>query len=195
MADQKISAMPAASTLDGTELAPLVQGGANVRATLTAINALSQNRIALFRNTTHTYTAANTANIITFDTTAIAQNIALVDSSKITFSVAGEYLLNFNFQMSNVGTQNGSCSFWVRLNGVDFPASNTRVDVPSSHGGSPGRIVASFTLPGIAAVNDYVEIVSFATTTEISIVAVGPQVSPTRPSTPAGVVVVHQIGS
>jgi len=195
MADQKISAMPAASTLDGTELAPLVQGGANVRTTLTAINALSQNRIALFRNTTYTYTAANTAEIITFDNTAIAQNITLVDNSKITFSVAGEYLLNFNFQMANTDSQEGSCEFWVRLNGVDFPGSNTRFDVPSSHGGNPGRIVASFTLPGIAAVNDYVQLVSFTTKTEISIISVGPQVSPTRPSTPAGVVVVHQIGS
>lgn len=37
MADQKISAMPAAATLDGTEIVPLVQGGANVQDTVTAL--------------------------------------------------------------------------------------------------------------------------------------------------------------
>jgi hypothetical protein len=34
MADQKISAMPSAATLTGAELIPLVQSGANVKATL-----------------------------------------------------------------------------------------------------------------------------------------------------------------
>ena len=33
MANEKISAMPAASALDGAELVPLVQSGGNVRAT------------------------------------------------------------------------------------------------------------------------------------------------------------------
>ena len=35
MADTKISAMPAAATLDGTEIVPLVQGGLNVQDTVT----------------------------------------------------------------------------------------------------------------------------------------------------------------
>lgn len=34
MADEKISAMTSATTLDGTELVPLVQGGANVKGTV-----------------------------------------------------------------------------------------------------------------------------------------------------------------
>ena len=34
MADQKISAMPSANPLDGTELVPLVQTGLNVQATI-----------------------------------------------------------------------------------------------------------------------------------------------------------------
>jgi len=33
MADQKISAMPSASTLDGTEITPIVQGGLNKQVT------------------------------------------------------------------------------------------------------------------------------------------------------------------
>lgn len=37
MPDTKISAMPAAATLDGTEILPLVQAGANVQETVTAL--------------------------------------------------------------------------------------------------------------------------------------------------------------
>lgn len=37
MADTKISAMPAAATLDGSEIVPLVQGGANVQDTVTTL--------------------------------------------------------------------------------------------------------------------------------------------------------------
>src|SRR6266404_2535446 len=41
MADQKISQLPGAAALTGTELIELVQGGANVRSTATAIGALA----------------------------------------------------------------------------------------------------------------------------------------------------------
>lgn len=41
MADEKISQMPDASALDGSELVPVVQGGANVKTTTAAIAALA----------------------------------------------------------------------------------------------------------------------------------------------------------
>ena len=41
MADTKISAMTSAAALDGTELVPVVQGGANVKATTQAIADLA----------------------------------------------------------------------------------------------------------------------------------------------------------
>ena len=52
MADTKISAMPAAATLDGTEIAPLVQAGANVQDTvLNIVNETIATAPATFRTT------------------------------------------------------------------------------------------------------------------------------------------------
>jgi len=51
MADTKISAMPAAATLDSTELIPLVQGGTNVQTT--ALNVVNQT-IQAFPSTART---------------------------------------------------------------------------------------------------------------------------------------------
>lgn len=42
MADQKISAMPAATTLSGAELVPLVQGGANVQTTVGDLSSFTE---------------------------------------------------------------------------------------------------------------------------------------------------------
>jgi len=193
MADQKISAMPSASTLDGTELVPLVQSGANVQSTVSDINAFTTNRISLISSTTQT-ALANTATIVTFDTTAFSQNISLVDSSKITFAVAGAYVLNFSFQMSNSDTQIHTADFWVRLNGTNYALTNTKLDIPSSHGGIPGHIVASWSIPGIAAANDYVEIVWSTTSANVIVEYTGPDTSPTRPATPSVIAAVWQVG-
>lgn len=53
MASEKISAMPSAATLDGTELVPLVQGGVNCQCTVDTLLArllrnLSAGQIAYF---------------------------------------------------------------------------------------------------------------------------------------------------
>lgn len=193
MADQKISAMSAASALDGTELVPLVQGGVNVRSTVALVNAFTTNRIALIRTSSLSLTA-NTESIITFDTTAFSQNISLVSSSQITFAKAGQYLLSFDFQVQNANNQIQSIDFWVKLNGTNYPLSNVKYDITESHGGNPGRVVASFSLPGIASANDYIQIACAPSNSEVSLIALGAQTSPARPSTPSGVVTIHQIG-
>lgn len=193
MADQKISAMPNAAALTGTEQIPLVQGGANVKTTVATLNGFTTNRIALIRTTSLTL-AADTATAISFDTTAFSQNISIANGSEITFAKAGQYLLTFDFQVQNANNQIESIDFWVQLNGVNYPLSNTRYDLTSSHGGGAGRTVASFSLPGIAAANDMIEILCSATSADVSLVTVGTQTSPARPSTPAGVATIQQIG-
>ena len=193
MADQKISAMPAANTLDGTELLPLVQSGANVQSTVSDVNAFAQNRITLLSSTTQT-AAANTATVITYDTEAFGQNISLVDGSKITFAVDGVFVLNFSFQMANSDTQIHTADFWVRLNGSDYPLSNTSLDIPGKHGGIDGHIVASWSIPGQATAGDYVQLVWSTTSANVSIEYTGTQTTPTRPATPSVIATVWQVG-
>ena len=193
MADQKISAMPSAATLTGAELAPLVQEGANVQSTVSDINAFAQNRLTLLSSTTQTATA-NVATVITYDTEAFGQNISLVDGSKITFAVDGYFILNFSFQMANSDTQIHVADFWVRLNGVDYPLSNTTLDIPAKHGGVDGHTVASWSIPGQATAGDYVQLVWSTNSSNVSIQYTGTQTSPTRPATPSVIATIWQVG-
>jgi hypothetical protein len=193
MADQKISAMPSAATLDGTELVPLVQGGVNVQTAVSNVGGFYTNRIALFDSTTQT-ALANTATVMTYDTVAFSQNISLVDNSKITFAVAGTFMLNVVLQMENQGNQIYTADFWIRLNGSDYPLSNTREDIPAFHAGEPGHIVVAINIPGIADAGDYIELVWSTTSADVNIEYTAAQVSPTRPATPSIILTVFQIG-
>ena len=193
MADQKISAMSNASALDGTELVPLVQGGANVKTTVATLNAFTTNRIALLSSQTQTATA-DTATLVTFNNTAFSQNISIANGTDITFAKAGAFVLDFSFQLSNANTQIETVDIWLRLNGVDYALSNTSIDVPSSHGGKEGEIVAAWSIPGVAAANDYVQIVWSTTDAQATIKFKAAQTSPTRPTTPSAIATVFQIG-
>lgn len=193
MADQKISAMSNASALDGTELVPLVQSGANVKTTVATLNAFTTNRIALLSSETQTATA-DTATLVTFNNTAFSQNISIVDDTKITFAKAGAFVLDFSFQLSNANSQIQTVDIWIRLNGADYALSNTSIDVPESHGGKEGEIVAAWSIPGVAAANDYVEIVWSTSDADTTIKYKAAQTSPTRPTTPSAIATVFQIG-
>lgn len=193
MADQKISAMPNASALTGTEQVPLVQSGANVKSTPDAINALVTNH-GSFYSLNDQSVVANTATVITTEHTAFAQEISCVDDSKFTFNKPGVYNLQFSLQLANSSTQIQTASFWVRLNGSDYPASNTEIDVPSSHGGTPGKIVAAWNIMGVATTaGDYIQLVWSATSATVTIEAIPAQVSPTRPATPSAIITLQQV--
>lgn len=102
MANQKISTLPAAAPLIGTELVEVVQGGANVKTTVSAIAA---------KITTPTYSATALIGtddvilpgagdyVIAVDTTAgpitYTGFIAQRDGQRLTFNCAGVNLLNF----------------------------------------------------------------------------------------------------
>lgn len=193
MADQKISAMPNASALDGTEQVPLVQGGANVKTTVATLNGFTTNRIALLSSETQT-AVADTATLVTFNTTAFSQNISIVNTTDITFAKAGAFVLDFSFQLSNAHSQIETADFWIRLNGNNYALSNTSIDVPASHGGKEGEIVAAWSIPGVAAANDYVQIVWSTTSADVTIKFKAAQTSPTRPTTPSAIATVFQIG-
>ena len=67
MADQKISQMPAAGTLTGAELVPLVQNGLNVQSTLGNVKAFNNTYIAVSSDQDQTGNVS-TGTVMTFST-------------------------------------------------------------------------------------------------------------------------------
>ena len=96
MADQKISAMPNAATLTGAELVPLVQSGANVKATLNSLRAFD-NAYGAFSDTTDQTGSTTVGTVVSMDTVDVADGITLASSTNITVPADGI----FSFQFKN----------------------------------------------------------------------------------------------
>jgi hypothetical protein len=114
MADQKISAMPSASTLDGTELIPLVQSGVNVQATITDIadyttatnlgfGEIYVASASTSQTTSSTPSAYTTLTAFTTNGVSATGVTPVAASDKLTLVNPGTYQIMFNasFTASN----------------------------------------------------------------------------------------------
>lgn len=106
---------------------------------------------------TQTPAAVNTPQIVTLNTTGLANNLTL-SSNRITVPTAGRYNVAFSLQATNSDTQIHDLDIWFRINGSDVPNSASISSVQSSHGGQPGYkvVAANFFMP--FAANDYLEL-------------------------------------
>jgi hypothetical protein len=103
MANQKISTLPAAAALVGTELLELVQGGTNVKSTVGAIAteiATPTYSAAALTGTDNVVLPGSGDYVISVDTTAgpitYTGFVAQRDGQKLTFNCAGANNLNFS---------------------------------------------------------------------------------------------------
>ena len=127
-------------------------------------------------------TTANTATLMTFNTTDFANGVS-INSSQITVAYAGIYNLQFSAQFQNTDTQEHDAYIWLRQNGVDIPGSTGFVSIVSSHGGTPGHAIIGWNYFLELGVNDYVEIYWSPTNAGVTIQHLAASGTPTKPST------------
>ena len=112
MSNTKITDMTAATTpLTGAEIVPLVQGGANVKATLLQALAATYAEIYVAAGVTaQTLTNANTFYKITaFTTDGLSNGITpQAASDSIKFDIAGDYLVQFFVTFSDANNKDFS---------------------------------------------------------------------------------------
>lgn len=193
MADQKISAMPSAATLTGAELVPLVQSGANVKATLNSIRAFD-NAYGGFSDSTDQTGSISAGTVVTFNTIDVADGITIASGSRITVPNAGKYSLQFSIQFKNTNNAQDDATVWLRINGVDLANSATQYTIPArKSAGIFGYNVASLTFLLDLAANDYVEIVWIPTATTVTIEHLPASVSPAYPAIPSVIATVAQV--
>jgi hypothetical protein len=145
MADQKISAMPSATTpLTGTELVPLVQGGANVKATLSAFGQYAIDTFqsyGAFQDLGADQTAAaNAVTLLRIDTTDFTQGVTRA-GSRITLTNAGVYSITISLQLTNTTANYDSFTLWPVINGTAPTGSASTVNVPEKKGGIDGLTI------------------------------------------------------
>lgn len=127
-------------------------------------------------------TTANTATLMTLNTTDFANGVSIA-SSKITTQYAGIYNLQFSTQFQNTDNQLQDISIWLRQNGVDIAGSTGFVSIPAKAGAIEAHEIIGWNYYVSMAAGDYIEIYWSTTNASVTIQTYPTSVSPTRPST------------
>jgi hypothetical protein len=130
-------------------------------------------------------TTANTATLMTLNTTDFANDVSIA-SSKITAATAGIYNLQFSAQFQNTDNEIQDMSIWLRQNGVDIPGSTGFVSIPahkSASAGDEAHAIVGWNYYIQMQANDYVEIWWSTTNSTVTIQHYPTTTGPVRPST------------
>ena len=193
MADQKISAMPSASTLTGAELVPLVQSGVNVQTTLDTIRAYD-NAYGAWSDSTDQTGSITAGTAVTYNTQDVSDGVTLASNSQITVPNTGKYNLQFSLQFKNVENAQHEVVVWLKVNGVDLPNSSTIYTIPARKNASIfGYNVAALTFLLDLTANDYVEAFWLPSIATLTIENLPASVSPAYPAVPSAIVQMIQV--
>jgi len=194
MADQKISAMPSAATLTGAELVPLVQSGANVKATLSTMTAFSRGNAGAYSSNATQTGSTSVGTALTFNTTDFAGGITLASTTRLTVPVAGTYNLQFSVQLQSTDTAPQDAYIWLRVNGTDVGGSAGVVGMPARKNPSdPFHAIYGWNYFLTLTAGQYVEIVWLPTATTVTVPFYAAQTTPAIPSTQSVVVTMTQV--
>ena len=130
-------------------------------------------------------TTANTATLMTLNTTDFANGVSIA-SSKITVANAGIYNLQFSAQFQNTDNQIQDISIWLKQNGTDITGSTGFISIPahkSAAAGQEAHEIIGWNYFLSMNANDYVEIYWSTTLASVTIQAYNASTGPVRPST------------
>lgn len=153
MANVKITDLTAASTpLVGTEVLEIVQAGTSKKVAASDIgnsaNALPYASLAgrayISANSTTDQTGSvSAATAIRMANTTFSSGISITNDgggnpTRITFAVAGTYMIAPSIQFANSDSTDHDATVWFRKNGVNVPDSATVVNIPKAADGGSG---------------------------------------------------------
>jgi len=130
-------------------------------------------------------TTANTATLMTLNTTDFANQVS-ISSSKISVVNAGIYNLQFSAQFQNTDNQIQDISIWLRQNGTDIPGSTGFVSIParkSAAAGEEAHEIIGWNYYVQMQANDYIQIYWSTTLASVTIQYYPTSTGPVRPST------------
>jgi hypothetical protein len=137
---------------------------------------------AFSSNLTQT-TTANTATLMTMNTTDFSSNVTL-NSSNITVEYAGIYNLQFSAQLENADNAPEDVFIWLKQNGVDIPGSAGKVGMPARKAVSnPSHDIKGWNYFLSMNAGDNVAIYWSPTQSNVTIPFYAASGSPTKPST------------
>jgi hypothetical protein len=199
MADQKISAMPAASTpLTGAELIPLVGDGVNVKTTISGLAAFGRSNF--FNHGAWQDITTQTGNItagtpFTFNTADVVDGVTLVSGSRLTVPVTGVYNIQWSGQFQNIENTVEDVHVWLRINGVDVPGSAGDISISARRSATIfSRTIIGWNYFLSLTAGQYVELIWLPSVATLTVPAFPASITPAYPSTASVIVTVDQVG-
>jgi hypothetical protein len=140
--------------------------------------------------------ALNTATPMTVNKTAEAAGVSVANNgsgnpSRITFTNAGTYNIQFSAQLHHTGGAGSGniIIIWFRLNGTDIAASATKLTVTSS---SP-YLVASWNFVQTVTASQYIEIMWATDNVNVFLEQEPAGTAPVSPIVPSVIITAQQI--
>ena len=131
-------------------------------------------------------------NIITLNRIIFSDGINVENNSRITFAYPGQYLVTARFQFANRGNAAQIFEIWAKNNGVNYPLSNTRFDIPARKSASVYSHVTA-NISGIFTVTngEYLEFAWWSDGADVVIEHYAAGTTPTRPEIASAIVTIN----
>jgi hypothetical protein len=125
-----------------------------------------------------------------------SRDIKIISNERITFDHPGIYSITFSIQFSSTDSSIHDINFWLRKNGVDVPASDSRFSITAKHGSVDGNVIGTVNFVLGLSTNDYLELIWATSNVAAYIHAEAAQTSPfAHPSIPGIICTVVQVAS
>ena len=154
------------------------------------VTAYHFRNLSAFSTATQTNTGGGTAPVaMIFETTSEANQITIVNNTRITPKHSSEYNIQFSAQVDKTDSGDDDIDIWFAINGTAVPFSNTRLTLPKND----AKAVASWNFITPLQDTEYLEIYWYSADTTMRLYAEGPQTNPTRPGIPSVILTAWEI--
>lgn len=140
---------------------------------------------------TQTNPTTNGVNIMTYnnyDTLNTGVHYTTGSTSRIQVDLSGVYNIQFSAQTNITQGSNGIIFIWLRINGINIPATTGKESV----GNDNGQIIAWNYILSLNA-NDYIELVWSSSDPHIQLLYEAASSSPTKPAIPSVILTVQAV--
>lgn len=139
-------------------------------------------------------TAALTRTLVLLDITDISNGVTLdTTTSEITIANEGTYNLMYSIQFSNASSVIDEATIWFVIDGVDVPASASRVTLPTRHASTPGAIIVAMNLFYTFTAGQKVQLYWANNNGTAVIVTYPPSTAPVYPASPSVIFTVNSL--
>lgn len=137
-------------------------------------------------------------NLISYNTPIFQYGIRVENNTRIKFDYPGQYLIIVNCQFTNRSNTAAEFEIWAKDQGVNYPLSNTRFDIPARKSVSIYSHVVAV-INGIFTINDpeteYLEIAWWSDNADVYLEHYAAGTSPTRPEIPSVILTANFISA